>query len=80
MIRRLLKVLTKFSPVTAIYVEGLVAFVDLPNGRVEHKTVGAKLGGGNTIYTLVELVALSFVFILTIFVRTFELCTYYKID
>lgn len=68
--------LTELSPVSTVYVEGLVTFVDLPDGGVEHQTVWAQLGGGHAVHTLVELVTLDGVLVLSILVGAFELCTW----
>lgn len=70
--------LTQLSSVSAVYVEGLIAFVDLPDQRVEHQTVRTQLSGSDAVYALVVFVALSLVLVLSIFgIRwAFELCAW----
>lgn len=68
-----LYVLTELSPVSTVYVEGLVALVDLPDGGVEDEAVGAQLGGRHAVHTLVELVALSLILVLPVLGWAFEL-------
>lgn len=67
--------LTQLSPVSTVYIEGLVTLVDLPDGGVEYQAVGTQLGCGHAINTLVELVTLRGVLVLAIFVWAFELGT-----
>lgn len=58
--------LTQFGPVSAVNVEGLVAFVHLADGHVEDEAVGAQLLCGHTVHALVVLVALHGVLVLRI--------------
>lgn len=74
-------ILTQFSPVSAVYVEGLVALVDLPNRGVKHQAVGAQLCSRDSIVTFVELITLSFVVVLAAILGVFgagKLCTWKK--
>jgi hypothetical protein len=63
---------TQFSSVSAVDAEGLVALVNLPDGRVEDKTVRAQFGCGYSINAFVVFVALSVIFVLAVFFRTPE--------
>lgn len=72
--------LTELSPVTTVDTEGLVAFVDLPDGGVEDETVGAKLDFGYSIDALVVFVALFVVLILTVLFRAPEFGSNCKAD
>lgn len=61
-------------PISTVYVEGLVALVDLFVCRVEHQPVGTILGRRDSIVTHVELVTLRLVRVLVrLVVGTLEL-------
>lgn len=65
--------LTEFGTFAAVHAERLVALVDLPVERVEHKPVRAQFRRGHTLLALVEFVALHRVLKLPVFFRTLEL-------
>ena len=72
--------LTQLFTVTAVYVEGLIALVNLTNSRIEDEPIRAESLGGTSIDTLVELVALDWVLVLTVLWWTLEaLCICWKL-
>lgn len=65
-------ILTQLYAITAIDVEGLVALVNLPDGRIEDKPIRAEALRGPTVRALVELVALNRILVLAVLRRTLE--------
>jgi uncharacterized membrane protein YqjE len=66
------QVLTELYPIAAIYIEGLVTFVDLPVEGVEHEAIRAQLLRGYSFVTLIVFVTLLRVLELTVLLRTVE--------
>lgn len=60
--------LTKLCSVATVNIEGLVALVDLSEGRIEDQTVGTEPFLGYSIAALVVFVALHLILVRTIFV------------
>jgi hypothetical protein len=63
----------QLGTVSAVDVEGLVAFVDFADQGVEDQAVGAELLDGDAVLALVEFVTLAGVFVLAVFRGALEL-------
>jgi hypothetical protein len=58
----------QFGTISAVYVEGLIALVELSEGWVEHETIWAETFFGDSISALEVFVALHLIFVHSIFV------------
>lgn len=63
---RICEILTQFSTILAVHIEGLITFVNLAVQWIEDKTIGAELRLGDTIFALIIFIALPFVLELSI--------------
>lgn len=63
---RICVILTQFSTILAVHIEGLIAFVDLAVQWIKDKTIGAELRLGDTIIAQIIFIALPLVLELSI--------------